>query len=170
MKNKNNINAKYSKFGYIFCIPFVVVFLIFSLYPIFYTAAVGFTDLKGLGNTTMHFLKDDPFANFKNVLSNGTFRVSFTNTIKIWVCNFIPQILIALLITSWFTDKRSKIQGEGFFKVIVCVTNFAYSFVYCIYEGVYRTFNLRDFVVMEDFKTLCKVLITCVKVINILLD
>ena len=123
MKNKNNINAKYSKFGYIFCIPFVVVFLIFSLYPIFYTAAVGFTDLKGLGNTTMHFLKDDPFANFKNVLSNGTFRVSFTNTIKIWVCNFIPQILIALLITSWFTDKRSKIQGEGFFKVIFYMPN-----------------------------------------------
>ena len=123
MKNKNNINAKYSKFGYIFSIPFVLVFLIFTLYPIVYTVAVGFTDLKGLGNTTMHFLKDDPFANFKTVLSNSTFQVSFKNTIKIWICNFVPQILLALIISSWFTDKRSKIQGEGFFKVIFYMPN-----------------------------------------------
>ncbi len=123
MKNKNNINAKYSKFGYIFSIPFVLVFLIFTLYPIVYTVAVGFTDLKGLGNTTMHFLKDDPFANFKTVLSNSTFQVSFKNTIRIWICNFVPQILLALIISSWFTDKRSKIQGEGFFKVIFYMPN-----------------------------------------------
>ena len=123
MKNKNNINAKYSKYGYIFSIPFIVVFLIFSLYPILYTATVGFTDLKGLGNTTMHLLKGDIFGNFKNVLSNATFQVSMKNTVKMWVLNFIPQILLALLLTSWFTDKRSKVQGEGFFKVVFYMPN-----------------------------------------------
>lgn len=123
MKNKNNINAKYAKFGYIFIIPFCVVFLIFSLYPILYTTAVGFTDLKGLGNTTMHLLKDDLFKNFKDVLSNNTFQLSMKNTVKMWVLNFIPQILLALLLTSWFTDKRSKVAGEGFFKVIFYMPN-----------------------------------------------
>lgn len=123
MKNKNNINAKYSKFGYIFCIPFVVVFLIFTLYPIVYTVSVGFSDLKGLGNTTMHFLKDDPFKNFKDVLSNETFIISIKNTVKIWLLNFVPQILLALLLTSWFTDNRSKVAGEGFFKVVFYMPN-----------------------------------------------
>jgi multiple sugar transport system permease protein len=40
-----------------------------------------------------------------------------------WVLNFIPQILLALLLTSWFTDKRSKVQGEGIFKVIFYLPN-----------------------------------------------
>lgn len=123
MNNKNNINAKYSKFGYIFSLPFIIVFLLFTLYPILYTISVGFSDLKGLGNTTMHFLKDDPFQNFKAVLTNGTFQISLKNTVKIWIWNFIPQIGLALLLTSWFTDKRSKIQGEGFFKVIFYMPN-----------------------------------------------
>ena len=123
MNNKNNINAKYAKFGYIFSLPFIIVFLLFTLYPILYTISVGFSDLKGLGNTTMHFLKDDPFQNFKAVLTNGTFQISLKNTVKIWIGNFIPQIFLALLLTSWFTDKRSKIQGEGFFKVIFYMPN-----------------------------------------------
>lgn len=29
---------------------------------------------------------------------------SIGNTLKIWVLNFIPQILLALLLASWFTD------------------------------------------------------------------
>ena len=40
-KKKNS----YAKWGYIFSIPFVAAFLVFSLYPILYTAVIGFTDL-----------------------------------------------------------------------------------------------------------------------------
>ena len=127
MKNKNNINAKYSKFGYIFVIPFTIAFLFFMLYPIFYTAFIGFTGLKGLGNTIstpgMGLLKENVFKNFKDVITNGTFQQSMKNTVKMWVLNFIPQILLALLLTSWFTDKRSKVQGEGIFKVIFYLPN-----------------------------------------------
>ena len=127
MKNKNNINAKYSKFGYIFVIPFTIAFLFFMLYPIFYTAFIGFTGLKGLGNTIstpgMGLLKENIFKNFKDVITNGTFQLSMKNTVKMWVLNFIPQILLALLLTSWFTDKRSKVQGEGIFKVIFYLPN-----------------------------------------------
>jgi hypothetical protein len=38
----------YSKYGYLFSIPFVVAFLIFTLYPTIYTATLGFTDCKGI--------------------------------------------------------------------------------------------------------------------------
>ena len=112
----------YAKWGYIFSIPFVLTFLIFSLYPILYTAVIGFTDLKGLGITQWHFL-DDPFRNFKTVLSNPSFITALKNTVFLWVCNFVPQIVLALLLTAWFTDKRCMVKAQGFFKVIFYMPN-----------------------------------------------
>lgn len=120
MKKKNHLD--YSKYGYIFCIPFTVAFLIFSLYPILYTAIIGFTDLKGMGATSFHFLSD-PFKNFRMILNNHSFRVAFGNTFKIWILNFIPQIFLALLLTAWFTDKRNKIKGQGLFKILFYMPN-----------------------------------------------
>lgn len=115
-------SVSYAKYGYIFCIPFVLAFLIFSLYPLIYTAVIGFTDLKGLGNTNYHFL-DNPFKNFETVLKNPSFQKSLGNTIILWVVNFIPQILLALLLTAWFTNKRRKIKGQGVFKVLFYMPN-----------------------------------------------
>lgn len=112
----------YAKWGYIFSIPFVLTFLVFSLYPILYTAVIGFTDLKGLGITEWHFL-DDPFRNFKTVMSNPSFITALKNTVFLWVCNFIPQIVLALLLTAWFTDKRCMVKAQGFFKVIFYMPN-----------------------------------------------
>lgn len=121
MKRKKHNN--YAKYGYIFSIPFVVAFLLFSLYPIVYTAVIGFTDLKGLGITDWNFLVDDPFRNFKTVLTNPSFIEAFKNTVFLWLCNFIPQILLALLLTAWFTDKRSTVKGQGAFKVLFYMPN-----------------------------------------------
>lgn len=115
-------HSGYAKYGYLFCLPFLIAFLIFSLYPVIYTAIIGFTDLKGLGMTKFHIL-DDPFLNFKNILTNATFRTAFKNTVKMWIWNFIPQILLALLLTAWFTDTRSKIKGQGLFKVLFYMPN-----------------------------------------------
>ena len=113
----------YAKYGYLFSIPFVIAFLLFSLYPILYTAVIGFTDLKGLGMTSFHFLTDDPFRNFKAVLTNPSFIKALKNTVVLWLFNFVPQILLALLLTAWFTDKRSKVKGQGIFKVLFYMPN-----------------------------------------------
>lgn len=112
----------YAKYGYIFCIPFVVAFAFFSLYPIIYTAVIGFTDMKGIGMTSFNFL-DDTFANFKLILSNNSFKTALKNTVVIWVTNFIPQIVLALILTAWFTDRRFKIKGQGFFKILFYMPN-----------------------------------------------
>lgn len=48
MKRKSIGHNRYAKYGYLFSIPFVVAFLLFSLYPMIYTAVIGFTDLKGI--------------------------------------------------------------------------------------------------------------------------
>ncbi|MDD6328799.1 MAG: sugar ABC transporter permease [Eubacteriales bacterium] len=120
MRNKKSV--KYAKYGYIFSLPFIITFLIFSLYPIIYTLVIGFTDLKGIGATKIHFL-DDPLANFKSVLTNKTFRKALKNTVVIWLGNFFPQIVLALLLTAWFTDRRCKVKGQGVFKVLFYMPN-----------------------------------------------
>ena len=115
----------YAKYGYIFSIPFVLAWLIFQLYPIFYTLLLGFTDLKGAGNTDWRsvVLWSEPFKNFVKVLGNKTFKTAFLNTLLIWGCNFVPQISLALLVTAWFTNRRSTIKAQGFYKVMFYLPN-----------------------------------------------
>lgn len=120
MKNKK---LNYARFGYFFCIPFTVAFLIFQLYPVLYTTFIGFTDLKGLGTTDIHVLTGDLFKNFKTVLGNASFQIAFKNTWLIWGVNFVPQVVLALLLAAIFTDSRSKIKGQGFFKVVFYMPN-----------------------------------------------
>ncbi len=112
----------YAKYGYIFCIPFVLAFIFFMLYPVFYTTFIGFTDLKGLGKTDFKVL-DEPLKNFRMILNNPLFKTSLTNTLYIWIVNFVPQIVLALLLTAWFTSHRNKIKGQGAFKVIFYMPN-----------------------------------------------
>ena len=122
MKKKGSIS--YAKYGYIFCIPFVVAYLIFSFYPTLYTLIIGFTDLRGAGRTTWHFLKASKFFdNYKAILKMPTFHIALQNTVKIWLCNFIPQMIMALLLSAWFTNRRVKIPGEGAFKVLFYMPN-----------------------------------------------
>ena len=115
-------SVNYAKYGYIFSIPFVLAFLIFNLYPTLYTAVIGFTDMKGLGKTTFKFL-ENPLQNFQTILNNPSFQKSLSNTLVIWIINFIPQILLALLLTAWFTNARRKIKGQGMFKVLFYMPN-----------------------------------------------
>ncbi|MGN7765750.1 carbohydrate ABC transporter permease [Paenibacillus sp. 22594] len=116
-------DVSYAKYGYIFTFPFVLAFLIFSLYPILYTAVIGFTDMKGLIPKPIHIL-DNPFQNFKDLLfDNPSFRKSLINTGLLWITNFVPQMLLALLLTAWFTNRRLNIKGQGLFKVLLYMPN-----------------------------------------------
>ncbi len=119
---KHRKGVSYAKYGYLFSIPFIVIFLIFSLYPTIFTAVIGFTDFKGVATTTFHFLKN-PFGNFQSILRNATFQKSLVNTIVIWMINFIPQMSLALLLTAWYTSRRRHIRAQGAFKVMFYMPN-----------------------------------------------
>ena len=123
MKKHNSFS--YARYGYLFSIPFIVAYAIFSLYPTFNTLILGFTNAKGMtGLTEWEFLpKEDIFKNFVQVLKNPVFMKSLKNTIILWVVNFIPQISLALLLTAWFTSRRNKIRAQGFFKVVFYMPN-----------------------------------------------
>ncbi|GHV06825.1 lactose ABC transporter permease [Clostridia bacterium] len=119
MRHQKTVN--YAKWGYIFSVPFVVVFLLFSLYPILFTTVLGFTDLRGTA-TSFSFLSN-PFENFQNIFSDPVFVKSFGNTMILWICNFIPQIALALLLTAWFTNENIRVRGQGAFKVLIYMPN-----------------------------------------------
>jgi len=119
---KKTKGISYAKYGYLFSLPFIVIFLIFMLYPTLFTAVIGFTDFKGVATTTFKFL-EHPFDNFVSIFNNKTFRASLVNTVEIWVMNFIPQISLALLLTAWFTNRSRKIRGQGAFKILFYLPN-----------------------------------------------
>jgi multiple sugar transport system permease protein len=120
MKRRKRLS--YAKYGYFFVIPFVVAFLLFSLYPTLYTMFIGFYGAKGLDSSMWKPL-DNIFQNYTTILTNQTFKDSIVNTVGMWVANFIPQILLALLLTAWFTARRTKLKGQGFFKVVFYMPN-----------------------------------------------
>lgn len=123
-KSKRRMSVSYAKYGYLFSIPFILAFLFFSLYPTFFTAYIGFTNFKGVAMPIASAkILAQPFANFASILSNQNFQVSLLNTLVIWLLNFIPQIGLALLLTAWFTRRKSKIRGQGFFKVLFYLPN-----------------------------------------------
>ena len=99
------------------------VWVSFQLTLYYCISGLSFTDCKGLGNTNWHILKDDLWKNFRTILNNATFKTSLKNTFVLWIMNFIPQIVLALLLTAWFTSKRNVIKGQGFFKVVFYMPN-----------------------------------------------
>ena len=119
MKRKKLVS--YAKYGYLFSIPFVLAFLMFMCYPTIYTLILGFTDLKGAGRTDFHFLTEigKPwYQNYKEVLTAKTFKKAFSNTWILWICSVIPEYLIAMLFSAWFTDRKLRLKGRGFFKIL----------------------------------------------------
>jgi multiple sugar transport system permease protein len=122
---KRNANLNYDRYGYLFIAPFFIVFLIFQLYPILFTFKTSLTDAVGwdkiLNNSIIGF------ENFKILFTandvSKLFWESFGNTVIMWIMNFIPQISMALILASWFTDSHLHLRGQGAFKVLIYMPN-----------------------------------------------
>ena len=121
-------SISYAKYGYMFIAPFFIVYCIFQLWPLINTFRLSF---YGNGQTLETFVG---LKNFQNILFGSETNLPaqaihdqffdyFQNTIIIWVGNFVPQILLSLLLAVWFTDAKLKIPGKGFFKVIMYMPN-----------------------------------------------
>jgi len=141
MNKKLAKRINYSKYGYLFSLPFVVAFLIFTLYPLLYTSVLGFTDLSGAGTEGFNFIWKTKgadgeylsvFHNFKQLFyvpafvtdgSRSLFETSLKNTFLIWIMNFIPQIVLSLALAAWFTNKMLKVKAVGFFKIMFYMPN-----------------------------------------------
>lgn len=144
-------SISYAKYGYIFILPFFLVYFFFQLWPLINTFIVAF---QGNGANTGNPVG---FDNFELLLKNVTlteaeklqmldpdisdeayaalaakngasqlhsdFFNAFKNTLILWIGNFIPQIILSLSLAVWFTEAKLKIPGKGFFKVVMYMPN-----------------------------------------------
>lgn len=118
-------SISYAKYGYLFILPFFLVYFFFQLWPLINTFILSFQD-----NKDSHFIGLD---NYKTILFavgnrtaknvSKTFFMSFKNTVILWVGNFIPQLILSLTLAVWFTEANTKIPGKGFFKVVMYLPN-----------------------------------------------
>ena len=121
-KNNNHKAVSYNKWGYIFLIPFVVVYLIFQLVPLITTIYNSFFEnyRSGLTQVGPNFVG---FANYAKLFQDGEIWIYFKNTMIMWVMGFVPQILVSLLLGAWFSNPSLRLKGQRFFKTVIYLPN-----------------------------------------------
>ncbi|NLZ46047.1 MAG: sugar ABC transporter permease [Clostridiales bacterium] len=120
---KKRKSISYAKWGYIFIIPFFVVFAIFNLIPLASTIYKSFFEeylVMGYEQIGPTFIG---LENYEAVFAAGSgLGKYFLNTLIIWILGFVPQIFLSLLFASWFTDLRLKLKC-GVYKIIIYLPN-----------------------------------------------
>ena len=122
MKTSGGKAVRYNKWGYIFLIPFIVVYVVFQLVPLVNTIYNSFFEnymsgLKQIGPTFVGL------ENYKTLFSSGDIWVYLKNTMVMWIMCFIPQIILSLLLGAWFSDVSLKLKGTRFFKTVIYLPN-----------------------------------------------
>lgn len=123
-------SISYAKYGYMFIAPFFLVYCFFQVWPLIQTFILSF---QGNGADAGNFVAFDNYGIIlfgsgegmgrRAAAMQDLFLTSFKNTIILWFGNFIPQILLSLLLAVWFTDSKLHIPGVGFFKVVMYLPN-----------------------------------------------
>ncbi|MCR4695422.1 MAG: sugar ABC transporter permease [Pseudobutyrivibrio sp.] len=133
--------TSYNNWGYAFVAPFVIVFLIFSVYPVLRTLYLSFTDLKVMGDA--HFIG---LENYKRVVTDKFFWIALWNTVRIWVVNIVLQLGLAFLLMMIFSDVKYKMAGLPVFRVVyylpnlIAATSVAFLFM-TLLDWRFGTFN-----------------------------
>lgn len=140
-KKKSNL-TKYNRAGYFFVAPFMVVFLIFSVYPVLRTLFLSFTNTKLVGTP----YKMVGLSNYARVFTDQFFWKALWNTIRIWGVNIVLQLGLAFLLTIVFSDIKYKFKGLPIFRAIyylpnlIAATSVAFLFS-TLLDWRYGTFN-----------------------------
>ena len=111
-----HMKKRRAKWGLIFCLPFLLTFLVFQLYPILYSLYLSFMFQEN--SRTFYFTGLD---NYKDLIQDDVFWKSVANTWKIWLLNFIPQLVSSLLLAILLT--QYKIKGATFFRGVFYLPN-----------------------------------------------
>lgn len=133
-KNINNI-------AYLFVLPFIMVFLVFNVYPVVRTLYLSFTNYKGYGDAVFTGLN-----NYTRVLGDKFFWLALWNTVRIWGVNIVFQLGLALLLTVIFSDIKYSVKGLSVYRALfylpnlIAATSVAFLFR-TLLDWRYGTFN-----------------------------
>ena len=120
-------SVSYAKWGYIFIIPFFLVYIVFTLVPQFLTVYNSFFETYRIGLTQVgpNYVGLDNYKELFSPDSSGTILVLkyAANTMIMWAVGAVPQFVIALLLAIFFTSYRLNIKGQGFFKTVIYMPN-----------------------------------------------
>ncbi len=122
-KKKSGTVLRYNRWGYIFLIPFVVVFIIFQLIPLISTIYNSFFEhyfKNGLTEVGPTFIG---LQNYATLFTTGDLPKYLGNTMIMWIIGFVPQILISLLLGAWFSDPSLRLKHQQFFKTVIYLPN-----------------------------------------------
>jgi cellobiose transport system permease protein len=97
---------------YLYVSPFFVLFAIFGLFPLGYTAYISLTDRTLLGSAT-HYVGLD---NYSTLIHDSYFWNAVENTLGIWVISTVPQLLIALGLAHLL---NTKLRARTLFRMCV---------------------------------------------------
>ncbi len=122
MLKKKASCVSYTKWGYLFLIPFFLIYIVFSLVPLVSTFYNSLFEnyMSGLTQVGPEFVG---LENLRKIFADGDMLKYTKNTLIMWLLGFIPQIIMSLLLAAWFTDLRLRIKGAGFFKTIIYMPN-----------------------------------------------
>lgn len=119
---KKHRRISYAKYGYLFLIPFFVVFFVFQLIPLFQTFYYSFFRYfqNGLDIVGPTF---KGFDNYVKLFTGQQMWKYLGNTLLIWIIGFVPQMIVSLLLAIWFTDSRLKLHCIKFFQTVTYMPN-----------------------------------------------
>lgn len=114
--------VSYNKWGYIFLIPFVLTYIVFQLVPLISTVYNSFFEnyRSGLTQIGPNFIG---LENYKTIFTNVDMVQYAENTLIMWILGFVPQIIVSLLLASWFSNPRLRLKGQSFFKTVIYLPN-----------------------------------------------
>ena len=102
--------AKANRDGFLFSLPWLIGFLLFSLYPIVMSAYYSFTDFSAIKDPVWVGLK-----NYQDLLKDKLFWQSLQNTILYVVISVPVTILVSLLLAALLKVVR---VGKAFFRSV----------------------------------------------------
>jgi len=97
---------------YLYISPFFLIFGVFGLFPLGYTAWVSLTDRNLLGPVT-HYVG---LANYSALIHDSYFWNAVENTFGIWFFSTVPQLALALAIAHVL---NAKLHARTFFRMAV---------------------------------------------------
>ncbi|MFD6447611.1 carbohydrate ABC transporter permease [Promicromonospora sp. NPDC060204] len=99
---------------YVFVLPFVAIFVAFSVYPMLFTLRLSFTDWRGSGAATWV-----GWDNYTYLLGNDMFWGSLANSAVLWLMIVPVQVVLGLLVAVLLNS--AKIRMRSFYRIAFLV-------------------------------------------------
>ena len=96
-----------------FIAPFLIVFILFAVYPVIYSVVLSFGTYKG-GTVRLSGIK-----NYAFLLSDKAFFQSVFNTFKIGIIQVPIMVFLAIVLASFLNSKL--VKGKGFFRMVIFI-------------------------------------------------